>query len=64
MCEIIRLGAYLNPFQSTSKFCSSFCDFFAKNVREDGVNRKTVRFFDTLGKWHKSKEKNHWPEFC
>jgi hypothetical protein len=51
MCEVIRMSAYLNPFASTSKFCNSFSLFVSKNVREDGVNRKTIRFFDTLGKF-------------
>jgi hypothetical protein len=29
--------------------CNSFGEFFVKNFRESGVNKKTVRFFDTLG---------------
>ena len=27
----------------------ALCGFLCKNLREDGVNKKTVRFFDTLG---------------
>jgi hypothetical protein len=50
MFELIRASAYLNPFASTSEFLSAFKLFLGKNVREDGVNKKTVRFFDTLGK--------------
>ncbi len=49
MVEVIRLAAYLNPFSSASKFCSGLWLFISKNVREEGVNKKTVRFFDTLG---------------
>jgi hypothetical protein len=49
MIEVVRAAAYLNPFISASKFCSYLCQFISKNVREEGVNRKTVRFFDTLG---------------
>ena len=50
MIEVVRAAAYLNPFSSASKFFSMSCQFISKNVREEGVNRKTVRFFDTLGK--------------
>ena len=49
MVEIIRVSAYLNPFASTSKFCSGFWQFVVKNVKEEGVNKKAVRFFDALG---------------
>ena len=49
MVEIIRMAAYLNPFASSARFCSSFGLFVSKNIREDGVNKKAVRFFDTLG---------------
>ena len=29
--------------------CNSFCEFITRNMRESGVNKKCVRFFDTLG---------------
>ena len=49
--EIVRMAAYLNPFSSSARFCSGFGLFVSKNIREEGVNKKAVRFFDTLGQY-------------
>ncbi len=49
LAEVIRAAAYLNLCSSVSEGCRSLGSFIYKNIKEDGVNKKTVRFFDTLG---------------
>lgn len=63
LVEVVRAAAYLNLCSSASKGCSALGNFIYKNIKEEGVNKKTVRFFDTLGNFDKHILKSGWNYF-